>query len=81
MIKNPRGLIYRGGGGGGGGGRVYGGAYIRDVNWVTYLGSVYSGSLYTGGVNRILRSLKTTKIQIFGKNGRKIKISLNLFAH
>ena len=24
--------------------------YIRDVNWVTYLGDVYSGVLYMGGV-------------------------------
>ena len=25
-----------------------GGAYMRDVNWVTYLGGIYSGRLYTG---------------------------------
>ena len=23
-------------------------AYIRDVNWVTYLGDIYSGVLYMG---------------------------------
>lgn len=46
------------------GGGVYaggGGAYIRVVNWVSYLGSVYSGGLINGGeggggrINRILR--------------------------
>ena len=26
------------------------GTYIRDVNWVTYLGGVYSVGLYTGSV-------------------------------
>ena len=26
------------------------GAYIRDVNWVTYMGGVNSGGLYTGDV-------------------------------
>ena len=35
---------------------IYGRAYIRDVNWVTYLGSVYSGGLIYGGrINGILR--------------------------
>ena len=35
-------------------------AYIRDVNWVTYLGSVYSSwSLYTRShINGILRYMK-----------------------
>ena len=48
----------RGGEGGeGGGGR--GGLYLepRDVNWVTYLGNVYSGGrglIYGGCFNRIL---------------------------
>ena len=37
-------------GSGGGGVRIYEGAYIRDANWVTYLGGVYSGGgVYTGG--------------------------------
>ena len=39
-------------------GGVYtgGGAYIRDINWVTYLGGVYSGRLVYGGrINGILR--------------------------
>ena len=34
-----------------GGGHIYRGAYIWDVNWVTYLGGAYSGgALYTGGI-------------------------------
>ena len=39
--------------------RIYGGAYVRDVNWVSDLGGIFSGgSLYTGGrINRILRYL------------------------
>ena len=32
-------------------GRMYERAYIRDVNWVTYFGGVYSGM---GGINEIL---------------------------
>ena len=33
-----------------------GGSYIRDVNWVTYLGGMYSGGLiYRGCINGILR--------------------------
>ena len=35
-------------GGAGGAGAYTGGAYIRDVNWVTYLGGVWG--FYTGGV-------------------------------
>ena len=35
--------IYTGGKGGGE-------AYIQDVNWVSYLGGLYSESLYTGHV-------------------------------
>ena len=33
-------------------GAIYGGAYIGDVTWVTYLEGIYSegGDLYTGGV-------------------------------
>ena len=35
----------------GGEGRIYGGPYIRDVNWVKYLGGICSvGGLYTGDV-------------------------------
>ena len=34
---------------GGGGAYIREGAYIRDVNWVSYMGGVYSGGLYTGG--------------------------------
>lgn len=30
---------------------MYERAYIRDVNWVTYFGGVYSGM---GGINEIL---------------------------
>ena len=26
-----------------------GGAYIREVNWITYLGDIYSGCLYMRG--------------------------------
>ena len=42
------------GGGGGGGERVggiytKGGAYIRDVNWLTYLRGVYSWGVYIRG--------------------------------
>ena len=43
--------LYSDGGEGGGGVAYIQGAYIQDLNWVTYLGDVYSGRvLYTGGV-------------------------------
>ena len=29
---------------------IWGRAYIRDVNWVTYLGTDIQGGLYTGDV-------------------------------
>ena len=29
-------------------GLIFGGAYIWDVNWVTYLGGIYSGGILTG---------------------------------
>ena len=43
---------------------IFEGAYIRDVEWVTYLGGVYSvGGLYTGGrINGILRYLSTALV-------------------
>ena len=37
-------------------GLIFGGAYVRDVNWVTYLGGVYLGGLIYGRrINGILR--------------------------
>ena len=50
----------------GGGGGVGAGAYILDVNWVTYLGGVYSGGLYTGRrINGILRhEIKTNTCSV-----------------
>ena len=27
---------------------IYGGAYIPDVNWVTYFGDLYTGRVLTG---------------------------------
>ena len=35
-------------GGGWGCGHIYGGAYIWDANWFTYLRGVYSGGVLTG---------------------------------
>ena len=29
-------------------GHIYRGAYIRDINWVTYLGGVYTGGVLVG---------------------------------
>ena len=37
-----------------GGGIYTGGSYIRDVNWVTYLGGVLGGLIYGGRINGIL---------------------------
>ena len=39
----PNGLIF-----GGAYIRIYGGARIRDVNWVSYLGGIYLGDVLTG---------------------------------
>ena len=41
--------------GGGGGLRIYCDDYLRDINWVTYLGGMYLwGLIYGGRVNEIL---------------------------
>ena len=42
----PSGLIF--------GGPIYHGSYIRDVNWISYLGGIISG----GRINRILQYLE-----------------------
>ena len=45
------------------GGRIYVGAYIRDVNWVSYLGAYIRGWLIYGGrINGILQYLKSKQI-------------------
>ena len=40
-LTYPSGLIF-------GAEHIYGRAYIRDVNWVIYLGVVYTGGILTG---------------------------------
>ena len=53
------------------------GAYIRDVNWVTYLGAYIRGGLYTGGrINEILRCQFT---RIHKSSPIKIEKVFNIF--
>ena len=73
------------------GGRIYGvlyaGSYIRDVNWVTYLGGVYSGGrdggLYTGSVltefygTTYLLECDLCNVQYVGKSETTFNIRLN----
>ena len=44
-------------------GPIFGeGGYIRDVNWITYLGAYIRGADKRGGINRVLRYDKTIVI-------------------
>ena len=61
------------------------GAYIWDVNWVTYLGGVDSGGLHTGGALTefygifLQNTNKVTNKIKYEQNKNKLSFSLKLF--